>query len=577
MVGGIRLLKIVLVMVLSRVNMKGTSRRALRFVLVPVFLLFLCFAFTLPRLHPFALRSWNGFPAREPVIPLVGNVGASPVQALVDTLRSATAAASRYRNVSFTDRDAQAWRKFNPCAARTELGPRYARRPHAKLLDPNPHWDLVLEEYTALHRACMRTIGNITEYYLSGATTSTCKFLITEMGGVGLGNKVVLLTSAMLYAILTQRIILMNLDSHIPWTMCEPFVGSCWVLDQHFPLPGRHGWENTMLGRLAGWESPVWKSSTYFARGVDARKAGEAVSPITSAVKLEFTDPEVKRFYCNTEQSFLTEATWLHFTGCLYFLPKLFAVPAFRPALEALFPDPSLTLTYLLRSLMLPRDVVWGQVKQHDKELFDDADRRVGIQVRFLYGRKVYFQGASRRANDHVKRCVAENNILPKPVGEQETESDDTGKQTRVLVTSLHTALSDELLRMYEHQGKTVKITQLTHREKQGFSRAEDHMAMVEILLLSFVDELLVTPLSTFGGLAQAYGSIIPWFVEVKRKEGSCVRAQTVDLCYQASHSLYDCPHEANLHGKKIPDTVPYLRRCLPIEEGDGLQLVSPE
>lgn len=198
-------------------------------------------------------------------------------------------------------------------------------------------------------------------------------------------------------------------------------------------------------------------------------------------------------------------------------------------------------------------------------------------QVRFLYGRKVYFQGASKRANDHVKQCVAENNILPKPVGEQETESDRTGNRTRVLVTSLHTALSEELLRMYKYQGKTVKVTQLTHREKQGFSRAEDHMAMVEILLLSFVDELLVTPLSTFGGLAQAYGAIIPWFVEVKRKEGSCVRAQTVDLCYQASHSLYDCPHEANLHRKKIPDTVPYLRRCLPIEESDGLQLVSPE
>jgi len=186
----------------------------------------------------------------------------------------------------------------------------------------------------------------------------------------------------------------------------------------------------------------------------------------------------------------------------------------------------------------------------------------------------VYFQGASKRANDHVKQCVAENNILPKPVGELENKS---GQVTRVLVTSLHTALSEELLRMYGNQGETVKVTQLTHREKQGFSTAEDHMAMVEILLLSFVDELLVTPLSTFGGLAQAYGAIIPWFIEVKKNKGSCVRAQTVDLCYQASHSEYDCPHESNLHRKEIPDTVPYLRRCLPIEESYGLQLVSPE
>jgi hypothetical protein len=42
-----------------------------------------------------------------------------------------------------------------------------------------------------------------------------------------------------------------------------------------------------------------------------------------------------------------------------------------------------------------------------------------------------------------------------------------------------------------------VKVTRLIHRGKQGFSADEDSMAMVEILLLSFVGELLVTPLST--------------------------------------------------------------------------------
>jgi len=101
-------------------------------------------------------------------------------------------------------------------------------------------------------------------------------------------------------------------------------------------------------------------------------------------------------------------------------------------------------------------------------------------------------------------------------------------------------------------------------------------MAMVEILLLSFVDELLVTPLSTFGGLAQAYGATLPWFVEVKKTGRSCVRAQSVDLCYQTSHSEYECPHEPGIDRMKIQSSVPYLRTCLPIEESDGVQLVSP-
>lgn len=117
-----------------------------------------------------------------------------------------------------------------------------------------------------------------------------------------------------------------------------------------------------------------------YSLGVDSTKAGKDVA-FSSAVKVEFSDPEVKRFFCDTEQAFLTEPTWLHFSGCLYFLPKIFAVPAFRPALEAMFPDPSLTLTYLLRSLMFPKNNVWEQVKQHDKDLFADVDRRVGIQV----------------------------------------------------------------------------------------------------------------------------------------------------------------------------------------------------
>jgi hypothetical protein len=115
--------------------------------------------------------------------------------------------------------------------------------------------------------------------------------------------------------------------------------------------------------------------------GVDAKKAGRDAPP-AFAVKVDHSHPEVTRFYCNTEQAYLTEATWVHFTGCLYFLPKLFAVPAFRPVLESLFPDPSLALTYLLRTLMIPNDGIWEQVKQQDNALFANVDRRVGIQVR---------------------------------------------------------------------------------------------------------------------------------------------------------------------------------------------------
>ena len=96
-------------MVRDKAKMKGGRRvTLLRLVLVvPVFLL-LCFAFTLPLSSFESSRPLgNGFPVRDPVIPLVGNAGESPVQALVGALRSATVAASAYRNVSFNDVDAE--------------------------------------------------------------------------------------------------------------------------------------------------------------------------------------------------------------------------------------------------------------------------------------------------------------------------------------------------------------------------------------------------------------------------------------------------------------------------------------
>jgi len=55
--------------------------------------------------------------------------------------------------------------------------------------------------------------------------------------------------------------------------------------------------------------------------------------------RLNTRHPEKKRFFGNTEQSYLTQVPWLYFHGSLYFLPKLFATPTFWTPLEALFPD----------------------------------------------------------------------------------------------------------------------------------------------------------------------------------------------------------------------------------------------
>ena len=83
------------------------------------------------------------------------------------------------------------------------------------------------------------------------------------------------------------------------------------------------------------------------------------------------------RFFCDTEQSFYSTVTWLSSHGCGSFVPKLFAIPSFRPALEALFPDASLTYTQLYRSMMLPNNFVWERTKAVKAAYLDKANVQV--------------------------------------------------------------------------------------------------------------------------------------------------------------------------------------------------------
>lgn len=163
------------------------------------------------------------------------------------------------------DCEGKAWERNNRCQSREELWRRYAQRRTVKDVDKNPQWAAVLDEYAVLHRTCMHQVGNVSEAFVS-KSSSGCKFLVVDIHEVGLGNKVVLLSSAVLYAILTQRVILVPEYSYIPQIMCEPFLGSSWILDKSFPLPGP-GWENTFLGKFFGWESSSWKSNIFFEKG----------------------------------------------------------------------------------------------------------------------------------------------------------------------------------------------------------------------------------------------------------------------------------------------------------------------
>ncbi len=91
-------------------------------------------------------------------------------------------------------------------------------------------------------------------------------------------------------------------------------------------------------------------------------------------------------------------------------------------------------------------------------------------------------------------------------------------KVIQLLVTLLHTALYEDLPQHYlKHDtvtGDVVRESKISHQGEQSFIASRNAQALVEILQLSFVDDLIATPFSTFGRLAQAYGVLKPWFFE---------------------------------------------------------------
>ncbi|KAL3682487.1 hypothetical protein R1sor_000509 [Riccia sorocarpa] len=506
------------------------------------------------------------------------------VRKLITDLKQATEDAEQGgQPFSFSASDRKRWHREFPCRARTELPPLYAGR-RVKDVDPNPQWEAVLAEYTNLHRTCINRIGNLTDFYYNKQTLPGCKF-ITGESLFGLGNKISFAASLVLYAVLTQRIVLFpKWTSSMPLTMCEPFEGSSWVL----PLELESLVKRRISPETSVYELKTTNVTRKFLNWVDRE---EKHSPDGSDRKLDgkiyYGEMDngwlpVERFWCDTEQEFASHVTWMSMAGCFYFLPKLFAVSSFRPTLEELFPD-KMASTHVLRTVFLPGNAAWDRIKRVDDMFFEKADRRVGIQARYLNGEMEHLQ-LSKQVNKHITQCLLENFILPNV---SEVFSNKLVEKApnpppiiKVVIASLFMDLHDHLSVMYLRNqtvtGESVGLLQLTHDFEQKWGMEPDTQALVEIILLSLSDTILVTPRSTFGGVAQAYGGLRPYIIQHSGEEvGSCVRSDSADMCFQEVATNFTCPYDESLHGKQVSDVVPYIQKCMTVDSVNGLHLIT--
>lgn len=434
---------------------------------------------------------------------------------------------------------------------------------------PSPILVSKLRRHEALQRRCgpgTAAYSEAAEQLRSGKSlaggveSAACKYLVT-ISYRGLGNRILAAASAFLYAMLTDRVLLIDPKRDMGELFCEPFPDTTWLLPPDFPLTSytnfsvdtAQSYGNMLKNKVIGASLPAF---VYIHLDHDA------------------TD-EDKMFYCDEDQTVLRDIRWLVMRTDNYIVPGLFLAAGFLEELDMLFPEPDTVFHHLSRYLFHPNNHVWGLVTRYHDAYLAAADRRVGIQARaFEAGRD------SPEFLEQITTCTQKESLLPEilagPSRVQPTQ--DARKSTAVLVASLSAWYYDKIKSMYwEHAaatGEAVGVHQPSHEEHQQFgAKSHDAKAWAEIYLLSLTDVLVTGGWSTFGYVAQGLGGLTPW-VMYKPTNGSvvpdppCSRDLSVEPCFHAPPS-YDC------RIKKWADTgkvVPHVQHCKDVSW--GLKLV---
>uniref|UniRef100_A0ACD5YQH4 Uncharacterized protein n=1 Tax=Avena sativa TaxID=4498 RepID=A0ACD5YQH4_AVESA len=423
---------------------------------------------------------------------------------------------------------------------------------------------------TAPYRAAVRQLksGN----GVAGAGTDDCRYLVS-ISFQGLGNRMVATASAFLYAVLTERALLLHQYNHdVGALFCEPFPGTTWLLPSSgwlgggFPLAHLGSYDNVSkesLGNMLKADilsvgphgNASWLDS-------DGRRRPPYVYLHLEGVP-NFHD---KLFYCDEHQRLLRGAPWLLMKTDSYLVPGLFLLPSFQEELARMFPDKDVVFHHIGRYLFHPVNDVWRAFTGYYGDHLAGAGQRVGIQIRVFRPKQ---QKPLKHVLDQVLSCVRRENLLHYLPSKSKTSNASVDQQV-VLVTSLSSWYYERIRDEYGDG----RVHQPSHEGRQKWGDAShDGRALSEMYLLSTCDVLVTTGFSTFGYVAQGLGGIRPWIMpaipmwEPDRDEvpdPPCVRAMSVEPCLH-SPSYYDCAARKDVD---VGNVVPYIRFCEDVSWG---------
>ncbi|CAN1190846.1 Galactoside 2-alpha-L-fucosyltransferase [Linum perenne] len=407
---------------------------------------------------------------------------------------------------------------------------------------PSPYLVSRLREYERYHKRCEpysepfnRTFQDSVRkknLNYSGLETSLsgdhCRYIIFTRPTNGLGNRMLSVSAAFTYALLTNRVLLVDFGPDMFDLFCEPFQNSTWLL----PEDSRFG------DQFYGSES---KKVNDFGEFLKNNRTLNNSSFLHLNLAYGYNDND-KLFYINEnrEQTLLHSIPWLILESDQYFVPSLFLMPSFRKELDRLFPDRETVFHHLGNYLLNPSNRAWGLITRFHESYLANAGKRIGLQIRVLDPEN----SPTPLVLKQILRCTQlETKILPQLQQNKTIITKKTASTKAVLVASLSSEFYTELKDMFWETPTTevVSVHQASHEEKQNSDDGAHNMkAWVDMYLLSMCDVLVTSGWSTFGYVSQGLGGLKPWILQIpdtRYGEGNlwgiaCRSAVSMEPCF---------------------------------------------
>jgi xyloglucan fucosyltransferase len=351
------------------------------------------------------------------------------------------------------------------CLSRFESAQYYKHSPYA----PSPYLLRKLRAYEARHKRC----GPGTPLYAKsveqirsgggGGGGAECNYLVW-LPYNGLGNRMLSLVSTFLYALLSDRVMLVHFPADFTDLFCEPFPDATWVLPPDFPVAN--------LSDLGMNPEQSYRNLLASKKIANDPTVQSSVPPWVFLNLCHEQDID-KLFYCSDDQLALAKVSWLLLFSDMYFVPSLYSMGEFHGELHRLFPAMESVCHLLSRYLFHPTNSVWGLVARYYNSYLARADQRIGIQIRIFE----YFARIS--ADDmysQILACSRQEHILPETEDDNLTTTEAAAAagnttSTAILIASLYPDYYEMLRsRYYEHPAKggvRVSVFQPTHEKVQ--------------------------------------------------------------------------------------------------------------